>query len=181
MKKFRLSEIIFMLIGLILTFSSILLLHYNISLVQFFNLHLSPGDPFQASYYLGTETQTPGQTANVAQPNASPTSTPIQVVTESPELRLYLVAPLNQAVLTYPKKHAPGPEKILFKFEVYPKSTPTTFELLLKDKVIFTKAIPQTLSGLHELSVEIEKLGLYQWRVKAFDITSELRSFTLHE
>jgi hypothetical protein len=175
MKKFRTSEIVFMSIGLGLMMSSFFLLANNISLVKFFNLHQAPGDPFQASYY-----SEPVASPVMAQtPTPTPIPTPVPVVTESTKLSLYLVSPLNQAVITHAKKSAGTHEKVLFKFEAYPKNSPVTFELLLKDQIIYSNSVPSSDTVKREISVEIEKAGLYQWRVKATDIISEIRTFTL--
>jgi hypothetical protein len=175
MKKFRTSEIVFMSIGLGLMASSFFLLVNNISLVKFFNIHHAPGDPFQASYYSEPLTSP----VKAATPAPTPIPTPVPVVSESTRLSLYLLSPLNRAVITHAKKSAGTHEKVLFKFEVYPKNSPVTFELLLKDQVIYSNSVPTSETVSREISVEIEKAGLYRWRVKAADITSEIRTFTL--
>ncbi len=171
MKKFRNSELFFITFGLVLISASVLFLRFDLSFTQFLNLNREHRDPFQASY-----TAPPLPSATPAPTVTAPTPVP---ALEPPEASIYLTFPANQAVLTKmgnPKTGYP----IRFKFEVYPKFTPCTFELLFKDKVVITKELKGSATGTFELSVLIRKPGLYQWRIKTLDNTSELRTITIH-
>jgi hypothetical protein len=170
MKRFRISELLFLMIGIILIASSMLLMKYEVSLVKLFNLHLSPGDPFQASYYSTPEVP--------SSPTPVPTQTPM--IGESTKLSVYLTSPANLSKITRVKSPK-TPQMLVFKFEVYPKRTESTFELLFKDKVVSTSTLPGNGTGMHEVSIPLPSSGLYQWRVKTTDITSELRTLILRD
>ena len=99
MKKFRRSEVVFMIVGLVLIISSLFLLLDKFSVVKFFNLHLSPGDPFAASYYAKPLTSmSPAPTLSPV-----PSPTPLAAPEETKELSIYLDSPINQALIPSPK------------------------------------------------------------------------------
>jgi hypothetical protein len=172
--RFRMSEWLFLTFGMFLMLSSLFLLKNDYSLVMLFNLHLSPGDPFEASYYTA-----PAPTALPA-PVASAASTPTPVLAESSKVSVYLLSPANQSVVQKSKKSG-RPTSLTFKFEVEPKASAATFELLFRNQVVKSFAEAGNASGIHEISLPFSKPGLYQWRVKAIDITSELRTVIIHE
>ena len=141
--------------------------------MKLFNLHLSPGDPFEASYYTASETDAaPALTNSMA--------TPSSLFGESPKLSLYLAIPKNQATISRPKKFKTD-ATLSFRFEVYPKDANSTFELLFKNEVVTQMQISGNRTGIHELSIPFPKAGLYQWSVKVNDITSELRTLILRD
>jgi len=180
MKKFRRSELSFLVVGLILIMSSIVLLVNNISLVKFFNLKLVSSDPFEAYYYtVPNASPTPQMPLSTPTPQAQ-SVTPAPLVEESKELSIYMVSPINQALIQV-QKNRKSANTLLFKFEVYPKNTSATLEMLYKDKVVLTKDVTGSSTGSYEISIPIPDPGLYQWRVKAIDKTSELRSFVINE
>ena len=172
MNRFRNSEFFFITLGAGLILTSVAFLHFDFSVAKFLKLNLERGDPFQASY-------SAPPLPSVTPPPSVTTSTPVPHL-NPPESNIFLTFPANQAVLTKmgnPKKGYP----IRFKFEIYPKFTPSTFELLYQDKVVITKAVKGSASGNFEIKVLIRKAGLYQWRIRAYDITSELRTVTIHD
>ncbi len=172
MKRFQNSELFFMTLGTSLIMSSVGFLHFDFSLAKFLKLNLEHGDPFQASYSappLPASTPPPSVTAPTPVPNLDP-----------PEASIFLTFPANQAILTKMGNRKKG-YPIRFKFEVYPKFTASTFELLYLGKVVITKEVKGTASGNFEIKVLLRKSGLYQWRIKTFGITSELRTMTIHD
>ena len=172
MKKFRNSEIFFLTLGTVLVAIALIFLHFDISVAKFLNLNLEHGDPFQASYTapaLPAATPPPTVTAPTPHP-----------VLDPPEASIFLTYPANQAVMTKmgnPQKGYP----IKFKFEVYPRFTPCSIELIFKDKTVITKEINGSGTGTYAISVLIKKPGLYQWRIKTSEISSELRTVTIHD
>jgi hypothetical protein len=187
MKMFRRSELVFMIAGLILILSSIFLLEEKFSLVKFFNLHLSSGDPFTASYYSAATAQEPNLGPK---PTPMPSPTPVSPIsaasvaattdTEAKELSIYLVSPINQAVIQTPK-NSKTPATLTFKFEIYPKNTPALFELLFKNEVVVSKSVPGSSNGSSSITIPFPEPALYAWRIKALDNTSELRQLIINE
>ena len=163
MRRFRRSEVLIQAVGLVLTISATVLLSYHISLVKLFNLHSGPGDPFAASYY---------SEPVLLQSTPAPTAAP--VLGESPKVGIFLMSPTNFSFIPW-KTNLP----VLFKFDVYPKTTECTFELYYRNEIISKTDLSASATSLRILSIPISSPGLYQWRVKSPEFTTELRSFTL--
>lgn len=172
MQKFRNSEIFFLTLGTVLVVLALTLLRFDLSIAKFLNFNLEHGDPFQASY------TAPALLASTPPPTVT-APTPISNL-DPPQANIFLTYPANQAILTKLGNRQKG-YPIRFKFEVYPRFTPCSFELLYQEKTVITKEIRGTGSGTYTISVLIKKPGLYQWRIKTSEITSELRTMTIHD
>jgi hypothetical protein len=182
MRKFRRSEVFFIVVGLLLIAASLVLLMNDISLVRFFNLHLSLGDPFTASYYSKPNSAPPASTPVPAVSSPTPGSERLSAPDRSDpnEISIYLTAPANQAIIPTPK-NPKTPAVLVFKFEIYPKSTKAVLELRYKNEVVLSQAVDPNSQTPGEIHIPLPKPGLYQWQVKTLDKTSELRTLVINE
>lgn len=153
--KFRVSEIFFTLLGIILISVALYFFNHNVSLTR--SLQTASSDPFKASY-----------------------SAPIGVSGGVNEPFVQLLFPAPDAVLTKTsvKKQ---PYSVKFRFEVSEAGYPCVFEMNFRGKPLLSKTFPRFTTRVIEIPVLIRVPGMYEWRIKAKGITTDFRTVTIQD
>ena len=155
MNRFRVSELFFLGIGLSLTVISLYYYSHDYSIAHYFR-HIS-SDPFQASYSVATKD-----------------------LTEDPTPAIQLLSPASDEILEKIGNEKEG-YHVRFKFEMNPRTASSELEILYRGKPIYVKLVPANQSGIHEVTVTLKKPGIYEWRAKDADITTDFRNITILE
>ena len=202
--RIRLSEWLFIFLGLLLMGGSAYLLSQNITLFR--RESAGARDAFQADYrattvqsMLALATPTPIESGRAKQkqtpqpqnleavaaatPRASPTSTPTPppaLLTSEDTQKVFLLVPVSHAFIKTTRLDKKG-YSLKFRFEVEPIQTPCKFELRHADQVVLAQDFQGSPTGVYEIATIIHEPGLYVWKVSTPGTQSEAREFVIKE
>ena len=119
--------------------------------------------------------------STVSAPTVTPTLVPSPTVVSSPSSgpRITLISPAARTKVPRPLKE--GGYNVSFTFEVEPKGATGLFELRRDGKKMFLNIFPKCPNGTCELSLKVEKPGVYTWLVHVNELESEEREVTIKD